>query len=44
MEGRLKIEKAGKVQTLELGRINKKDFELIKKRYEHLGFEIKEER
>lgn len=44
MEGKIKIEKEGKTQSLNFGTINKEDFEHLKKRYLALGYQIKEER
>lgn len=42
MQGKIKIEKQGKEQTLDFGWIDKKDFEHLKKRYEVLGYKVKE--
>lgn len=42
MQGKIKIEKQGKTQTLDFGWIDKKDFEHLKERYLALGYQIKE--
>ena len=43
MQGKLKIEKDGKTKRLDFGTINKEDFKHLKKRYEALGYQVKEE-
>jgi hypothetical protein len=42
VEGKIKIEKEGKAKTLDFGWIDKKEFELLKKRYLTLGFKVEE--
>lgn len=42
MRGKLVVCKEGKRQDLDFGRIDKRDLELIKRRYIALGYEIKE--
>lgn len=44
MQGKLIIEKGNKRQVLDFGTIDKRDYELLVKRYKSLGYQIKEEK